>query len=108
MATNLRNRLIIQFEVSEGDSYDDLIAVEHTLIQAFSQNNYGAVDGHDFGQGRFNIFVYPRSSWGPVIERVQAFLKLKGWLSRAVIAKELKSGARQVIWPQEHSAPFDL
>lgn len=108
VATSVRNRLIIQFEVSEGDSFDALIAIEDTLIQAFSQNNYAVVDGHDFGQSRFNIFIYPRGSWGPVIERVQAFLKLKGWLSQAVIAKELKSGALQVIWPQGHSTPFEL
>jgi len=98
----------VQFDVLEGDRLEHFHAIEDTLFQAFSQNRYAVVDGHDYGQGHFNIFIYPKRAWGPVIERVFAFLELKDWLKRAVIAKQLKSGRWQVIWPEEYAGQFDL
>ena len=104
-----RRALIVQFEVQEGDTFDAFIEIEETLIQAFSQNRYAVVDGHDYGQGKFNIFIFPTGAWGPVVERVLAFLKLKGWLQRAVIAKRLKSERYSVIWPEKgFVGQFDL
>lgn len=86
-----RNQLIVQLQISEGTDFDALIHVEETLIQAFEQNKCAVVDGHDIGQDRFNIFLIPVSSWAPVIERVKAFLKLRGVLREALIVKRLKS-----------------
>jgi hypothetical protein len=86
-----------------------LIEVEDTLIQAFSQNKFAEVDGHDIGQGRFNIYIYPKDTWRPVIERVQAFLKLRGVLNKAIIAKRLKSSDKfVVVWPEPFSGEFQL
>jgi hypothetical protein len=93
----------------EGADFDRLLHVEETLIQAFSQNNFAEVDGHDVGQGRFNIFIYPTSTWGPVIERVEAFLKLRGVLKEALIVKRLKSSEKYVVvWPKDFSGSFAL
>ena len=103
-----RKVLIVQFEVVEGDRLDDFLNIEGVLFQAFTQGRHGVVDGFDSGQGKFNIFIYPRGPWGPVIERVNAFLKLKGWLGRATIAKGLESGRWQVIWPENYSGAFGL
>jgi len=100
-------QLIIQFEINEADTFESLYAIEETLIQAFSQNRYADVDGHDIGQGRFNIFIIPNGAWGPVIERVEAFLKLRKALDRAVIAKSLPSGLR-VIRPADYSGTFEF
>jgi len=100
--------LIVQFQVLEGDALEDFHAIEDTLFQAFSQNRYAIVDGHDYGLGVFNIFIYPRGAWDPVLERVLAFLKLKGWLDRATIAKGLASERWQVVWPMGHSGKFTL
>jgi hypothetical protein len=108
VGATIRNQLIVQFQIVESDSFDDFITIEDTLHQAFSQNNHAIVDGHDIGQGRFNIYIFPRGAWGPVTERVHALLKLKGWLNRAVIAKRLKSEKYKVIWPEEHVAEFEL
>ena len=104
-----KNQLIVQLPVSDSTNFDSLIHVEETLIQAFSQNNLAKVDGHDFGEGKFNIFIFPNGSWGPVIERVQAFLKLRGVLGSALIVKRLKSSERYVVvWPENFSGSFSL
>ena len=105
----VRNQLIVQLTIANVSDYDALVRIEDTLIQAFEQNRCAVVDGHDIGQGRFNIFLHPTGPWVPVIERVQAFLKLKGILDRAVIAKRLKgSGRTIVVWPKNYSGTFEL
>jgi hypothetical protein len=70
-----RNQLIIQLPFLSPDDWDTLLDVEETLIQAFSQNNVAMVDGHDVGQEKFNIFIFPKGAWAPVLERVYACLK---------------------------------
>jgi|JI7StandDraft_1071085.scaffolds.fasta_scaffold242617_2 hypothetical protein len=103
-----RKVLIIQFAVRAGDTLEAFHAIEDVIVQAFEQNRFATVDGHDYGEGVFNIFIYPRGAWGPVVERVKAFLKLKGWLDRATIAKGLASGKWQVIWPVGYEGAFGL
>lgn len=82
--------------------------VEETLIQAFSQNNFAVVDGHDIGQEKFNIYIVPKDSWGPVIERVIAFLKLQNALNEALVVKQLRSGKHVVVWPENFCGKFEL
>ncbi|AEV25421.1 MULTISPECIES: hypothetical protein [Azospira] len=104
-----RNQLIVQLPVTESSDFDSLIQVEETLIQAFSQNRFAEVDGHDIGEGKFNIFIFPTGSWGPVIERVQAFLKLRGVLDKALIVKRLKASEKfVVVWPIGFAGEFQL
>jgi hypothetical protein len=48
--------LVLQFDSnSETDDFEDLIALEDTLI--VSLGNTSEVDGHDLGSGEMNIFV---------------------------------------------------
>ncbi len=104
-----KNQLVVQLPVADASDCDALIHVEETLIQAFSQNNLAEVDGHDIGEGKFNIFIFPKGAWGPVIERVRAFLKLRGVLNKAVIVKRIKSSERYVVvWPEKFSGEFRL
>jgi len=105
-----RDQVIVQLPVTEVTSFDSLLSIEESLIQAFAQRNpFAAVDGHDIGQGKFNIFINPTGSWGPVLERVHASLKLRGALSTATVAKRLKkSGKFVVVWPEQFSGRFEL
>ncbi len=104
----VRNVLIVQFRVEDGDTLEFFQGIEDVLYQAFQQNCFAIVDGHDYGQGVFNIYIYPRRAWGPVVERVHAFLRLKGWLARATIAKRLSSERLTVIWPNDFNGEFRL
>ena len=106
MATN---KVIVQFRADTPRDLDRLYQVEETLFQAFSQSKDGIVDGHDIGQGKFNIFINVRSSWSPVLERVHAFLKLRGVLEEAVVVKfHSKSEHYQVVHPSSHPSGFAL
>lgn len=102
-------QLIVQFSFPGTGDYDRLIAVEESLIQAFAQRNpFAEVDGHDVGQGRFNIFIKPLGTWQPVLERVEAVLKLRGVLKEALVVKRLKSEKYVVVWPKDYSGAFEL
>lgn len=105
-----RRQVIVQLPVTEATTFDSLLRVEESLIQAFAQPNpFAAVDGHDIGQDRFNIFINPTGSWGPVLERVHASLKLRGALNAATVVKRLeKSGKFVVVWPEHFSGRFEL
>lgn len=105
-----RNTLIVQFKC-EGtlDDFDFLCELEDVLIQGFSQNQSGIVDGHDFGSRTMNIFIFPSSSWTSAIETVKAHLKNRNVLNRAVIAKRLKGNQKcTVIWPPGFNGAFSV
>ncbi|WP_017758002.1 hypothetical protein [Pseudacidovorax intermedius] len=105
-----RDQVIVQLPVTETTNFDALLRIEETLIQAFEQRNpFAEVDGHDIGQGRFNIFIKPTGTWGPVLERVHASLKLRGALNTAMVVKQLKkSGEFVVVWPEKFNGTFEL
>jgi hypothetical protein len=105
---SLKNTLIIQFRCS-GDvsELEWLIRIEDALIQGFSQNNKAIVDGHDFGSGTMNIFLFPNQGWGSAIEIVKAYLKLHGALDRALIIKRSKTERYSVVWPEKYTGEFD-
>jgi len=104
-----QNQLIVQLSLSETDDYDRLVAVEDSLIQAFAQRRpFAEVDGHDSGQGRFNIFIRPLGTWQPVLERVEAVLKLRGVLKEALVVKRLASEKYVVVWPKDYAGAFEL
>ena len=104
----VRNMLVIQFPVLENDSFEDFLAIEAFFFQGFSQSKVGIVDGYDYGQGKFNVFIFPRGAWAPVIERAFVYLRHKRWLEKATIAKRTKSEKWQVIWPADFQGEFEL
>ena len=52
---HMKYRLVLQFFGESIGDYDVLIAFETRLIEALGPTH--AVDGHDFGSGKMNIFV---------------------------------------------------
>lgn len=102
-------QVIVQFAFRGPEDFARLVHVEDTLIQAFAQRNpFAEVDGHDVGQGRFNIFIRPTGAWSPVLERIEACLKLQGVLKEALVAKRLKSEKYVVVWPEGYDGAFEL
>ena len=104
-----RNQLIVQFAYGPPLGPRQWYEIEDVLTQAFAQSSDGFVDGNDIGQGRFNIFIIPRGSWTAAIERVKAFLKLRGALGSAVIVKlHGKAQRYEVVHPASFQGDFTL
>lgn len=103
-----KNTIIVQFKTdgAMGD-WDWLIGLEDILIQAFSQNRHAVVDGHDFGNGTANIFIFPRGPWDSAITIIKAYLQRHGALSEALIIKRRKSGTYDVAWPEDFDGEYE-
>lgn len=102
-------KVIVQFPFVDAADLDRWFKIEETLHQAFSQANDGYVDGHDIGEGRFNIYVHVRSAWGPVLERIDAFLKLKAVSGAATVAKfHPKAERYEVVRPIPFEGKFSI
>ena len=52
----MKYELVLQFDASNSEDFDQLIAVEDRLESALG--NLHEVDGHDFGSGKMNIFIH--------------------------------------------------
>lgn len=108
-AAQTGEQLVVQLAVSESTDFDSLINVENGIIQMFEQDHGALVDGHDIGQGRFNIFIRPSASWASVLGRVRAFLEFRGFADHAVVARRASATERyEVVWPADYRGTFEL
>lgn len=104
-----QNQIIIQIPVTESTDFDVLLHIEETLFKAFPKSDVAVVEGHEFGDGWFNIFIDPKSPWEPVAERAKEALKLRGVLDEAWIATRVAPGGRLVVVrPEGHAEDFRL
>jgi hypothetical protein len=51
----VRYQLVLQFTADTIAEFDQFVALEEKLVEALEDS--AIVDGHDFGQSEFNIFV---------------------------------------------------
>lgn len=104
-----REQLVVQLPVTESTDFNMLLYVEETLFRSFPRNDIAEVERHEFSDGRFNLFIFPRGPRAPVIERILAALKLRGVDGTALIAVRPEDHAPYtVVWPQHHDSDFTL
>ncbi|WP_431263261.1 hypothetical protein ACQ859_25155 [Roseateles chitinivorans] len=105
-----RNQVIVQFPLTGQWDLETLLEIEQALVGVFAQRHpFAVVDGHDIGQERFNIYIIPKGSWRPAIDRVHALLTHRRALDAAKIVKQLKgSGKFVVVWPEQFSGAFEI
>jgi hypothetical protein len=101
-----RYQLVLQFQGDLVDDYDKLIALEEQLIEELGES--AEVDGHDFGSGEFNIFIFTTNP-------ADIFLNLKPILTRAKVLEALIAAYRPVegedytvIFPKNFKGCFDV
>lgn len=102
----MRYQLVLQFRGDTLADYDSLIAVENALIEELGQSAH--VDGHDFGSGTANIFIFTS-------EPDMTFWRAKQWLQRtgklaAVTAahRPVDGNEYTVVWPKDSKTPFSI
>ena len=99
----MKFQLVLQFPAAGMRQFDGLVALEEDLIQNLPPTS--EVDGHDFGSGEFNIFVFtdhPRDTF-------DAARKL---INKSPFQHELRAAYRErgkeeyvILWP-EHLEEF--
>ncbi len=93
----MKYQLVLQFTANSVGDFDRLVDLEEKLIQELARE--AEVDGHDFGQSEFNIFVLTD-------EPVRAFEKARMCIEKQALPydwraayRELTDGAYVIVWP---------
>jgi hypothetical protein len=103
------NKIIVQFALSDDTDFDDLIHIEDALILELLPDRSAEVDGHDIGEGRFNIYIHLQRGWQPALGHVIEALKRLNRLEDSVVAKLYgETNAFEVVWPEGYVGRFAL
>jgi len=104
-----RDALIIQFTTSgEPADLELLFGFSESLSAGLIRNRSGEVDGNDFGEGRMNVFVYPRTGYlSACVDAVKAYLKYHKLLHRGIIVRRTKSENHHVLWPEGYDGNYE-
>ena len=103
------NQVAVQFVIDDSTDFDSMIHIEDMLKVVFLADASAVVDGHDIGQGRFNIFLLTKASLDSVVDRIKVALDDLGVLKDATIAHRPTSGSGYaVVWPEQHRGTFEL
>ena len=103
------DKVIVQFAVAEDTDFDQFIDIEEALIGEFLGDRANEVDGHDIGEGRFNIYVHVSEGWELALTRITAVLVRLGLLSKAIVVKYHGSTEEyEVVQPESYGGKFAL
>jgi hypothetical protein len=93
----VKYQIVIQWPASTINEYDEMIEVEDVLIDRLSELHQ--VDGHDFGEGKMNIFLHTNNFKNAFAE-VKAILEENGhWDGVRVAYREINKNKYIVLWP---------
>jgi len=97
-------QLVLEFEGDDLASFDRVVALEESLVDALSSD---LVDGHDFGQGIINIFIHsddPERCFGEAMRLIDG----AGQGLSAAAYRRLEEEGYVRVWPKDESRPFTL
>lgn len=94
----MKFQLVLQFVTDEMSRFDELVALEETLRMRLPSTS--RVDGHDFGSGEFNIFIFtdrPDESFGLARKLMQSPFQ------QQVRAAYRERGKNEyvILWPKD-------
>ena len=102
----MRHQLILQFRADSLADFDELVALEDRLISDLGSS--ADVDGHDFGSGEANIFIFT-SEPEMTFYRVYGRLQQDGRLQSVIAAhRPVDDSNYTVIWPKDSKRPFSV
>jgi hypothetical protein len=93
----MRYMLTLQWPASSIEDFDALLELENALEQALGAS--AEVDGHDFGSGQMNVFIYTDT---PDHAFAKAQASLGGtatWDQVRAAYREVTGEDYQVLWP---------
>ena len=83
----MKYQLVLQFGASFLEDFDRLVALEDQLLMELG--DIATVDGHDFGLGKFNIFILTD-------EPVASFSKAHQIITNQAIPNDMRSAYREL------------
>jgi hypothetical protein len=99
-------QLVLQFRGDSLADFDMMVALEDELTEELGDS--ADVDGHDFGSGTGNIFIFT-SDPADTFQRVRPVLEHREQLQAVTAAfREVEGERYTVIWPEGSQAEFTI
>ena len=99
-------QLVLQFRGDSLADFDAMVALEDDLAEELGDS--ADVDGHDFGSGTGNIFIFT-SDPAVTFQRVRPVLERTEQLQAVTAAyREVEGERYTVIWPEGSRAEFTI
>jgi hypothetical protein len=99
-------QLVLQFRSDSLGDFDTMVALEDELTEQLGDS--ADVDGHDFGSGTGNIFIFT-SDPAVTFQRVRPVLERREQLQAVTVAyREVEGEQFTVIWPEGSQAEFTI
>lgn len=96
------HRIVVRLPVAETTDFDALVGIENGLAEMLAKHRAGRIERHEFGHGRFSVFIASNESPESTLGRIRAFLEFHGSLREAVIATcTADGGDDRVLWPPD-------
>jgi hypothetical protein len=103
------NKLVVQLPIDSTTDFDSLLHIEETLSRTFGLEGHAQVDGHEIGEGRFNILIRAPDPAGPTLERIRQLLETLGVLPASLVASfHPATDSYQVVYPTGYADEFVL
>jgi hypothetical protein len=96
----------MQFRGDSLEDFDEMIALEDQLIEAFGDS--ADVDGHDMGSGERNIFVFTADPERTFLEAKPVLERARTLRSVTVAYRPVKGERYTVIWPEGSTTEFKI
>jgi hypothetical protein len=101
----MKYQLVLQLPSSAVD-LDDLIALEDALLEALDAS--ATVDGHDFGSGEGNIFIFTGDPADTLRQMLPVLAELAYQRDATVAYRAIGSEQFTVIWPRDYRRAFSV
>ena len=101
----MKYQLVLQFPASTEEDFDKLIALEDSLEAAFK--NAHDVDGHDFGSGEMNVFIFtndPKAALGSAKDLIES----SGLNLQKAAYRDVEGEDYTLLFPEDSNEPFKV
>jgi hypothetical protein len=103
-------QIVLQFKIDNHGTiadFDRVVDIEEKLDAALQRNRQGYVDGHNIGSGEMNIFII-LDAWERGTFFMEQYLKNQPWGKEALLAKDLRNGSYEILWPKGFEGTFSV
>jgi len=101
----MKYQLVIQFEVSSEEDFERLIEIEEQIESLVGSSH--EVDGHDYGSGEINVFIYTNNP-NKAFELIKSTLIESVENTMKVAYREIEGEKYNVIWPLGFNGEFEI
>jgi hypothetical protein len=93
----MKNQVVIRWLASSLTDYDEMVGIEDLLIDKLSSQS--EVDGHDFGSGETNIFLYMTDPFKTLEDLRSILSEHKAWQVARIAYRKMDETKYRMLWP---------